>query len=288
MILTVIFNIPWSGIPLMESLYAIISSGVNWVQHPVRVSPCAGWGTLIWLQRQDHSANTLIVSAGAPLHSIPRSAASPTLTIGSSKSEPSSRSSSESSLSTDVDSGTSEVAIVSGSVSSLWSSVSSSSRSGSVWVKYSLMRSRTPSLSKSKIFPDLEEFSNATIRFAMIACRSRHSHTRSSRDDRVKVRLVNALVRLLANHWTPCNRAVVSSPRDFFQSASDWFNSLALFYTKRCCYTRFYWIILNSCVKNSNLEIVTFIPVCNTWGSVWVTRNKCAVKMGHFGMFFPS
>ena len=46
----------------------------------------------------------------------------------------------------------------------------------------------------------------------------------------------------------------------------------------------FYWMILGSCVNSSHLEIVTFVLVCDTWGSAGVTESKPSVTMGHFGV----
>ena len=43
-------------------------------------------------------------------------------------------------------------------------------------------------------------------------------------------------------------------------------------------------MILDNCVNSSHLEIVTFVLVCDTWGSARVTESKPSVKMGHFGV----
>ena len=43
-------------------------------------------------------------------------------------------------------------------------------------------------------------------------------------------------------------------------------------------------MILDNRVNSSDLEIVTFVLVCNTWGSARVTESKPSVKMGHFGV----
>ena len=37
-------------------------------------------------------------------------------------------------------------------------------------------------------------------------------------------------------------------------------------------------------VNSSHLETVTFVLVCDTWGSAQVTESKPSVKMGHFGV----
>ena len=37
-------------------------------------------------------------------------------------------------------------------------------------------------------------------------------------------------------------------------------------------------------MNSSHLEIETFVLVCDTWGSAWVTESKPSVKMGHFGV----
>ena len=61
-------------------------------------------------------------------------------------------------------------------------------------------------------------------------------------------------------------------------------HSLCFVYTKLCSNAPFYWMISNNHVNNSHLEIVTFVLVCNTWGSARVTESKPSVKMGHFGV----
>ena len=43
-------------------------------------------------------------------------------------------------------------------------------------------------------------------------------------------------------------------------------------------------MILDNCVNSSHLVIVTFVLVCDTWGSARVTESKPLVKMGHFGV----
>ena len=43
-------------------------------------------------------------------------------------------------------------------------------------------------------------------------------------------------------------------------------------------------MILNNCVTSSHLEIVTFVLVCDSWGSAWVTESKMSVKKGHVGV----
>ena len=59
-------------------------------------------------------------------------------------------------------------------------------------------------------------------------------------------------------------------------------HSLCFVYTKLCSNATFYWMISNNHVNSSHLEIVTFVLVCDTWGSARVTESKPAEKMGHF------
>ena len=59
-------------------------------------------------------------------------------------------------------------------------------------------------------------------------------------------------------------------------------HSFCFVYTKLCSIAPFYWMILDNCVNSSHLEIVTFVLVCDTWGSARVTESKPSVKMGHF------
>ena len=43
-------------------------------------------------------------------------------------------------------------------------------------------------------------------------------------------------------------------------------------------------MILDNCVNSSHLEIVTFVLVCDIWGSARVAESKPSVKIGHFGV----
>ena len=61
-------------------------------------------------------------------------------------------------------------------------------------------------------------------------------------------------------------------------------HSLCFVYTKICSNAPFYWIISNNHVNSSHLETVTFVLVCDTWGSARVMESKPSVKMGHFGV----
>ena len=61
-------------------------------------------------------------------------------------------------------------------------------------------------------------------------------------------------------------------------------HSLCFVYTKLCSNAPFYWMISNNHVNSSHLETMTFVLVCDTWGSARVTESKPSVKMGHFGV----
>ena len=59
-------------------------------------------------------------------------------------------------------------------------------------------------------------------------------------------------------------------------------HSLCFVYTKLRSNAPFYWKTSNNHVNSSHLKIVTFVLVCDTWGSARVTESKLSVKMGHF------
>ena len=76
--------------------------------------------------------------------------------------------------------------------------------------------------------------------------------------------------------------------RKFLYSDSDWFTLCALFIPKLCSNAPFCWMISDNYVNSSHLEIVTFVLVCDTWGSARATESKPLVKMGHFRVISQS
>ena len=139
------------------------------------------------------------------------------------------------------------------------------------------MKSSISLLSSSKRFSKIDEFSSETSRFAMIICRS-------SQTTRVQLTRGTHERRPLSAFW----------PISEHLTTELWYNHQEYFYTRLLIGSLFLLclhqtllnraFLVDNCVNSSHLEIVTFVLVCDTWGSARVTESKPSMKMGHFGV----